>query len=104
MVGDNDLDISAWMSPLKLFEYMRRCKPIIASDLPVLREVLRDGENALLVAPTDPEAWRAAILRLLHDAGLRQALGKSARRDFREHYTWERRAEKVLAGLTPPGD
>jgi glycosyltransferase involved in cell wall biosynthesis len=102
MVGENDLDISAWMSPLKLFEYMRRGKPIIASDLSVLREVLHDEVNALLVAPTDPAAWKMAIQRLLHDTGLRQALGANARRDFREQYTWDRRADKVLAGLAPP--
>jgi glycosyltransferase involved in cell wall biosynthesis len=96
MVGNSDLDISAWMSPLKLFEYMRRGKPIVASDLPVLREVLEDGVNALLAGATDPEQWRAQIARLLEDDDLRAALGARAQEDFRAQYTWDRRAERIL--------
>ena len=42
-------------SPLKLFEYMAAGRAIVASDLPAIREVLRDGENALLVTPGDAE-------------------------------------------------
>ena len=41
-------------SPLKLFEYMASGRPIVASDLPSLREVLADGRNALLVEPATP--------------------------------------------------
>ncbi|PMP95968.1 MAG: hypothetical protein C0169_04930, partial [Thermodesulfobacterium geofontis] len=48
--------ISEFTSPLKLFEYIALGLPIVASDLPVFREVLRDRENALLVKPGDPEA------------------------------------------------
>ena len=32
-------------------------RPIVASNLPAIREVLRDGENALLVTPGDPRRW-----------------------------------------------
>ena len=60
-------ETAAWMSPLKVFGYMAAGKAIICSDLPVLREVIEDGRNGLLVAPDDPDAWVAAVARLLKD-------------------------------------
>jgi glycosyltransferase involved in cell wall biosynthesis len=89
-----------WMSPLKIFEYMSHGKPIIASDLPVLREVLESEINALLVPPSDVDAWVAALSRVREDIGLRHRLGKQARRDFEAHYTWKSRAKSVLSGLS----
>ena len=69
-------------SPLKLFEYMAAGRPIVASDLPSIREVLRDGVNALLVPPGDPVAMAAAIARLLGDRALaaRLAARRAAKR------------------------
>ena len=93
--------IARWMSPLKLFEYMASGRAIVASDLPVLREVLRDGDNALLVPPDDVGAWAEAVRRLALDDGLRRALGDRARQDLLENYTWRERARAVLAGLPP---
>ena len=58
------ISIVASISPIKLFEAMAAGRPIIASDLPTLREILRDGQNALLVDPADPDAWEGAIRRL----------------------------------------
>ncbi|CAA9369305.1 MAG: Glycosyltransferase, partial [uncultured Gemmatimonadetes bacterium] len=54
-------DVGEWMSPLKLFEYMAAGRPIVCSDLPVLREVMEDRRNCLLAPPGDPEAWAAAL-------------------------------------------
>ncbi|NIV99675.1 glycosyltransferase, partial [Candidatus Saccharibacteria bacterium] len=48
-VAGGRTDTARWMSPLKMFEYMSTGKPIVSSDLPVLREVLVHEENALLV-------------------------------------------------------
>lgn len=45
-----------YSSPLKLFEYLAAGKPIVASDLPSIREIVRDGVHAHLVAPGDPGA------------------------------------------------
>ena len=56
-------------SPLKLFDYMAAGVPIVASDLPALREVLRHEENALLARPGDPEAFALAVRRVLADPG-----------------------------------
>jgi glycosyltransferase involved in cell wall biosynthesis len=102
LVGDGDLDIGRWMSPLKLFEYMSHGKPILASDLPVLREVLKDGNNALLADPLDVTDWGRKLAQLAGDAALRARLGAAALRDLRGNYTWDRRAASILdkAGVT----
>jgi len=92
-------DIAPWMSPLKLFEYMGGGKPMVASALPVLREVLRHGENALLASPDDPAAWAAAIRELAADPALGRRLAERAREDFLRGYTWRARAERVLADV-----
>jgi glycosyltransferase involved in cell wall biosynthesis len=84
------------ISPLKLFEYMAAGLPIVATDLPALREVLHDGENALLAAPGNPEALANALSVVLEDAGVARALGDRARRAAAQ-YTWHRRAERALA-------
>ena len=57
-------------SPLKLFEYMAAGRPIVASDLPAIREVLTPTSNAVLVAPGDAAALAAGIRRVLADPAL----------------------------------
>ena len=54
-------------------------KTVVASDLPVFRELLTDGENALLVAPMDTDALGGALVRLLQDTGLRERLAGQVR-------------------------
>ncbi len=95
-VSSGKLDISAWMSPMKMFEYMASDKPIVSSDLPVLREVLEDGHNALLVPPDDVASWRRAVRRLLEDGHLSRRLASTARKEVAEHHTWAGRARRVL--------
>ena len=89
-------DTSAYMSPLKLFEYMAWAKPILCSDLPVLREVLTNGETALLLPPADADAWEAALRRLMEDGSLAARLGGSARAVLQRSYTWQARCRRVL--------
>lgn len=92
-------DIARWTSPMKMFEYMAHGKPMVASDLPVLREVLEHGRNALIVAADDPEQWARALRRLASDGNLRHHLGANARADVERDFTWDKRVERVLEGL-----
>jgi glycosyltransferase involved in cell wall biosynthesis len=81
-------------SPLKLFEYMAAARAIVASDLPSIREVLTDNENALLVKPGDAAAMAEAIRRVINDRDFAQGLARNAFRDVAQ-YTWARRAERL---------
>lgn len=96
--GGGKTDISRWMSPLKIFEYMSTGKPIVSSNLPVLKEILDNETNAIMVDPKDIEQWEKAI-KMLSDENIRSRLGNSAKKKFEANYTWEKRAELVLAKL-----
>ena len=91
---------SEWTSPLKLFEYMASAKAIIASDMPAIREVIDPGVNALLAPPDDIEMWAQSLNQLKSDPILRKRLGHCAFDTVSKKYSWKRRAEKVLAGLS----
>ncbi len=94
--GENTI---AYMSPIKIFEYMTSGKPIVCSDFPVLRGVL-NSENALLVDAQDLTVWSNAI-ESLRDPELRKRLGQKALLDFRQRHTWGIRAEKLLETAFP---
>jgi glycosyltransferase involved in cell wall biosynthesis len=83
-------------SPTKLFEYMASGRPIVASAVGQIAEVLADDGSALLVAPNDAEALAAAVIRLIDDACLRARLGQAARLAAEQHHTWRQNAERVL--------
>jgi glycosyltransferase involved in cell wall biosynthesis len=92
-------EISArFTSPLKLFEAMASRRAIVASDLPSLREVLREEENALLAQPDDPQSLADSVRRLLDDDVLARRLAVAAREDA-EPFDWNRRGELVAGFL-----
>lgn len=86
-------------SPIKLFEYMAAGRAIVASDLPAVADVVRDGETALLVPPGDVDALAAAITRLRDDPALRQRLADCARNQVFARYTWDARAAMILGHM-----
>ncbi|MBV9580879.1 MAG: glycosyltransferase family 4 protein [Chloroflexi bacterium] len=86
-------------SPTKLYEYMAAGRPIVASRLGQIAEVLTDEQTALLVSPDDPTALAQAVVRLADDACFRARLAAAARTEAEAHHTWRRNAERVLACL-----
>lgn len=94
-------DTTGWMSPLKLYEYLATGRPIVGSDLPALRTVLKHEENALLTPPDDAIGLRNAIRRLLDEGELAARLAANARQTATEH-SWVARA-KTLLGLVGGG-
>jgi phosphatidyl-myo-inositol alpha-mannosyltransferase len=70
-----------------LVEAMAAGLPVVATDIPGYREVVRDGEEGLLVPPADPAALAAAVSRVLSDADLAGRLGEAGRRRA-ARYDW----------------
>ena len=89
--GGNSADIC---SPMKLFEYMAAGRAILTSDLPVIREVLNEG-NARFAPPEDPAAWQVALCSLIIDPPLLMQLGGTAKEDARQ-YAWTERERRAL--------
>jgi glycosyltransferase involved in cell wall biosynthesis len=88
--------MGAYTSPIKMFEYMASGRPLIASDIPVLREVL-DETNSFLAGDGDVEKWVQTIEKIAADRESARHVAAKAREDVRK-YTWKARAE-VLADI-----
>jgi glycosyltransferase involved in cell wall biosynthesis len=99
-IGLKGHDTAGWMSPMKMFEYLASGVPLISSDLPALREVLRHEGNCLLVPPDDVAGWLEALDRLLGDPAFSTSIGLRARTECLEEFTWEVRARKILSART----
>jgi glycosyltransferase involved in cell wall biosynthesis len=100
-------------SPTKLFEYMSLAKPIIASDLPVIADIIYpavrldalkkewlygDNSMGILVAAHDSAGFIDAASDLIdgYDQGARERMGKSARRKVLSNYTWHHHTAQIL--------
>jgi glycosyltransferase involved in cell wall biosynthesis len=70
-------------------EAMAHGRPVVATGVGGLRDLVVDGETGLLVPPRDPAALRAALERLLADPALRRRLGSGGRRRAQEHFSWD---------------
>jgi glycosyltransferase involved in cell wall biosynthesis len=93
--------------PVAMMEAMARGLPVVSTRLTGIPELVRDGENGLLVAPEDPEALAGALARLLVDAGLRRRLGQAARAAVVADYDLDTNTAQLatlLQGLVAGGD
>ncbi|HTV17134.1 MAG TPA: glycosyltransferase [Polyangiaceae bacterium] len=84
--------------PMKLFLYLAAGRPIVAPDLPDMREVLRHDHNALLVPTGDDDAASLAVARVIGEPGLAERLSQGAR-ETAAGLTWDARAARILSFL-----
>jgi len=85
-----------YASPLKIFEYLVLGCAIVAPSMPNIREILVDGQNALLFEPSDETALGRALQRLCDDDDLRQRISEGARQTIEDRQlTWRHNAERV---------
>jgi glycosyltransferase involved in cell wall biosynthesis len=84
-------------SPLKLFEYMALGMPIVASNLPSVREILADGVNARLFEAGNPQALSTALNEVCSNRALAGRLSAQASLDSKK-FSYEARA-RILLGL-----
>lgn len=93
--------------PKSLLEAAACGRPMVATDVPGCRELVRHEGNGLLVPAQDAEALAHAVRRLAEDAALRQSLGAHARRDVESHFSATTIARQTAAlyrratGLSP---
>ena len=88
---------ATYFSPLKVYEYMAAGRPIVASRVGQLAELLRDGVDAILVEPDDSKALATAFERLYANPELRSRLGSSARSRAVKDFTWDSVVDRILA-------
>ncbi len=91
----NDRNVTQGCCPIKVLEYAAVACPIVASDLPVVRELLGEGEAAFFPADDPAELARQVIYLLSHPEEAR-AMGQRAAEKVREAFTWERAGERLL--------
>jgi glycosyltransferase involved in cell wall biosynthesis len=82
-------DMPFHYSPVKVREYLATGLPVIAARLGELERMLSDGEDAILVDPSDTDELVGAILRLADDRDLRARLGQAARKSVSERGSWD---------------
>lgn len=92
----NGSDTATWASPLKIPEYLAAGRVIIASKVPMIEATLTQGVDALLVDPTNTEAWETAMRDALADEKLQQRLGKAAVRRAQIGLSWDVRLAQLL--------
>jgi glycosyltransferase involved in cell wall biosynthesis len=83
--------------PVVLMEAMAMEIPCVASNINGIPELIRDGIDGLLVAPSDVQGLCAALSRLMDERALRESIGKAGRLRVEEHYNLSRSADRMAA-------
>jgi len=86
-----------WTSPLKLFMYLASGTPIVAADLPSLREILNE-QNSFFFTPDQPESLATVINSVLADSLRAGAIATKALADS-HLYSWSKRARLIIDNL-----
>jgi glycosyltransferase involved in cell wall biosynthesis len=95
-LGYNERNVTQGCCPIKLLEYMACARPIVASNLPVVRELVRPDVDALLFRPDDPHDLARCLLSLLADPALAARLGDSAAARARSEFTWRVAQQRLV--------
>lgn len=82
-------------SPLKLFEYLACGRPVVATDVGGVAEIIKSSGGGLLVRPDDPDALSSGILELLKDEARQKEMGTRGRNYVLKNNTWKISARKV---------
>lgn len=97
VVPRKNLAVTRTVTPLKPVEALASARPVVASDLPALREIVQHGVNGLLAPAEDPQELAKALAILLHDPAMRRLLGRQGRQEVLKKRTWAANAQ-LIAG------
>nr|WP_167995939.1 glycosyltransferase family 4 protein [Arthrobacter pigmenti] len=108
VVPRRNLEVTRTVTPMKPVEAMAAARPVVASNLPALREIVEDGVTGTLVMPEDAEALAAGLKNLMDDDGARVsrsavAMGAAGRQRVLSERTWERNVLSVLEAYRAMG-
>lgn len=84
------------LSALKTYEYLACGKPIVASSISGVEELIESSGGGISVTPESPEELADAVVRLLSDEETRAAMGKKGRRYVVENHSWDGVARRIL--------
>lgn len=96
--SSGEIEISRWMSPLKIFEYMAARKPILCSDIPVLREIFC-CHSEVLCDPSDVAEWVDELRYYRDHPDKAEELGSRLHDHFQERFTYGARAKHILGKI-----
>jgi len=91
-----DMPATAWISPVKIFDYAAAGRPILVSDTAAVRDIFPDGEIGWILSAEDHDAWGEAITRLQADKGMRLEMSRSAL-EFAARFDFAKRAQCILS-------
>ena len=95
-LGLNDRNVTQGACPIKVLEYMASSRPLIASNMPIVRELVREDVDALLFSPNDPDDLARQVVTLLNDFELSKQLSDSATERALSKFTWHESQKKLL--------
>ena len=83
--------------PQALVQALAMQRPVVATDVGGVGELIRDGETGLLIPPHDPQALARSVIKLLRDRGLSKELACRGRQLVQRHYSLELMLERLEA-------
>ena len=83
--------------PLVAIEAMAYGKPVIASNVGGIPEIIQDRQTGYLVEPIDIDGWTEAMLRVYHDEQARDAMARESRARIEQSFTWTRHVEQIMS-------
>jgi len=83
--------------PLSIIEAMATGLPVVGTDVPGIRIVVKPSRNGFLVAPNNQAELTQALIQLVSDAGLRKRMGQVAREDIEKYYSFEKCVKEYSA-------
>jgi len=95
-LGLNDRNVTQGACPIKVLEYMASSRPLIASNMPIVRELVREDMDGLLFSPNDPDDLARKVLMLLKDVELSKRLAESATERALTKFTWHESQKKLV--------